>query len=1044
MFRQKLAGINPKGEPLSALEIFVNKIGNFLRGVFRLPARAPGDSALTQVDLLVDGLLAPTPGARGTGDLTASSMIGQVEDLKTFLSNRANSVDNSDSAKKGFVNRIADMVENQELATKIKTFGLYGLPLQAIDDISQKFPGLGPAASKLRKAIEAQVGLTNKMDERIDGTLNVFDSWLNKNPTKKITFDKLVAESTRSGIDPSNPQSKYKNDKVKFDAWVELNDQYESLGKDGQNIYKEMRDVYSSIYDQLKIIVGAKIDTAITDKTEATKMKKTAFKIMFDKASIEPYFPLARKGDYWMAYTAMNPDTNTTEPVYEAFESVTARRDRAAELDGDSRIVDPPTFYKNLNDIQFNNASPSGGLVKDILAIVEKQLPKNRTKQDQAAFNATKEELMELFIAGLPETSFARSMQKRGGEDARGLEGFNKDSFDVFRTKAYDMSRQIARMESSNEIRKIEAELREGYKKNGSKESTLLVLEELLERAKFSRSPPVDMKQRLAGNANRIAFLGTIGFNLSSAIVNASQIPLMMLPILQGKYSKTGNAFKSISFASGIIASSGFSRKLSRVDFKKDKVDVKGMPSIDNYFESDDQGNLTLRKDIDLSEMSEEKREFIENDLMALVKLAGDRGGLNRSLYYDTLGIEQAGRTRTIWDKANAYSAFSFHQIERYNRQVAMTATYQLELQRMEKNPTAEEKGMSLENRRAKAAEQAIYQSQEMNGGATLSTAPRIAQTGLGRVALMYKSYGIQMYYTMFKTLDTALKGESKEVRTAAKKQLFGIVLSSTLLAGVSGLPLIGALMAIANLFLDDEEDDAETILRKEIGEFAYKGPITALLGTDISSRISLSNLLFRDNPYNNDASDADLLLGIIGGPAWSVTQSFSRGIKDVHAGNIERGVEAMLPAAFRNIYKATYRYPRDEGILTRRGDVIHDDISTGGLFAQFVGFPPTDYTLKQEQNQQLKKIDRAVNERRTKLLKQFYVATRMGANTDDILEEMEKYNKRHPQHGINGESILRSMKMHYLSSAKMHNGVTLSPKNRAMLLDHMNEYDPF
>jgi len=995
----------------------------------------------------VDGLLAPTPGARGTGDLTASSMIGQVEDLKTFLSNRANSVDNSDSAKRGFVNIIADMVTNQELATKIKTFGLYGLPLQAIDDISQKFPGLGPAATKLRKAIESQAGLSNNMDVRIDATLNVFENWLSKNPTLKETYDSLVAESTRSGVDITKPRKDYNKDKDKLDKWDELQ---AMLPKNAQakkemlEIYEEMRDVYSSIYEQLKVIVGVKIDEAITDKTEATKMKKTAFKIMFDKASIEPYFPLARKGDYWMAYTAMNPETNTTEPVYEAFESVTARRDRAAELDGDSRIVDPPTFYKNLNDIQFNNASPSGGLVKDILAIVEKQLPKNRTKQDQAAFNATKEELMELFIAGLPETSFARSMQKRGGEDGQGLEGFNKDSFDVFRTKAYDMSRQVARMQSSNEIRKIEAELREGYKKNGREESTLLVLEELLERAKFSRSPPVDMKQRLAGNANRIAFLGTIGFNLSSAIVNASQIPLMMLPILQGKYSKTGNAFKSISFASGLIASSGVSRKVSRVDFAKGNVDVKGMPSLDNYFESDDQGNLILRKDKDLSKMSKEKREFIENDLMALVKLASARGALNRSLYYDTLGIEPAGRQRTIWDKANAYSAFSFHQIERYNRQVAMASTYQLELQRMEKNPTAEEKGMSLENQREKAAEQAIYQSQEMNGGATLSTAPRIAQTGLGRVALMYKSYGIQMYYTMFKTLDTALKGESKEVRTAAKKQLFGIVLSSTLLAGVSGLPLIGALMAIANLFLDDEEDDAETILRKEIGEFAYKGPITALIGTDISSRISLSNLLFRDNPYNNDASDADLLMGIIGGPAWSVGQSFSRGVTDVYAGNIERGVEAMLPAAFRNIYKATYRYPRDEGILTRRGDVIHDDISTGGLFAQFVGFPPTDYTLKQEQNQQLKKIDRAVNERRTKLLKQFYVATRMGANTDDILEEMEKYNKRHPQHGINGESILKSMRMHSLSSAKMHNGVTLSPKNRAMLLDHMNEYDPY
>ncbi len=169
--------------------------------------------------------------------------------------------------------------------------------------------------------------------------------------------------------------------------------------------------------------------------------------------------------------------------------------------------------------------------------------------------------------------------------------------------------------------------------------------------------------------------------------------------------------------------------------------------------------------------------------------------------------------------------------------------------------------------------------------------------------------------------------------------------------------------------------------------------------------------------------------------------QSFSRGVKDVNQGNIERGVEAMLPAAFRNVYKGAYRYPRDEGILTRRGDIIHDDISTGGLVSQVIGFPPTDYTLKQEQNQQLKKIDRAVNERRTKILKKFYVATRMGDDTDDLLEEIQKYNDRHPQHGITIDSLLRSMKMHYLSSAKMHNGVTLSPKNKSMLLDHMSDY---
>jgi hypothetical protein len=1045
VFRQKLAGINPKGQPLSALEIFVNKIGNFLRTVFRLPSRAPEGSALTQVDLLVDGILSPTPGTRSTGDLTASSMIGQVEDLTTFLSNRANSVDNSANAKEGYLNRIAEVIGDRELGSKVKRFGLFGLPLQAVTDIAAKFK-MGSTAVKLREIIESQVGETNNMDVRIDAVLKVFDSWINKNSTKVDTFNKLVYESTLDRVDPTKSISFYKGKTTEDGRDMqaihkELNKLLSSVGPDGKKVYEEMRDVYSKIYKDLEGVVGRKIDSIVNDKKEATKIKAKIYAELFGSEKIEPYFPLTRKGDKWLAYEAFNKRTNTTEKVYEAFETVSARDKRIAELKTDTRVKDNQTIqpYMNLDQVIKSNSGPSSGLMGEMLGVLQKNQSSKPTKQEQDAYNATREELISLFISGLPETSFAKSMQKR--ED---FLGFKEDSFDAFRTKAYDLSRQAIRLDYSNQIRGVEDQLRSDWKKGGSNENGLMVLNELLKRAEFSRNPPTGLSEQLAGNANRIAFLGTIGFNLSSAIVNLSQIPLMMLPILQGKYSKTGNGFSAISFASGIITSSGFSRKLSRVDMAQDKISASGAPSIDNYFEANKNGDLELRKDIDLSKMSDKKRKFIENDLKALVEEAGRRGGLNRSLYYDTLAIEQSGRKRSIWDTANAYSAFSFHQVERYNRQVAMTATYQLELQRMEKDPTAKESKLSLAEKRKLAAKQAIYQSQEMNGGATLSTAPRIAQQGIGRVALMYKSYGIQMYYTMFKTLDTALKGESAEVKKAARHQLYGIVLSSTLLAGASGLPLVGAVMAVANLFLDDEEDDAETILRKHIGEFAYKGPISSLLGTDISSRIGLSNLLFRDNPYNNDASDADLLLGIIGGPAWSVSQSFSRGIKDVNEGNLERGMEAMLPAAFRNVYKGLYRYPRDEGILTRRGDVIHDDISTGGLFSQIVGFPPTDYTLKQEQNQQVKKIDRAVNERRTKLLKKFYVATRMGDDTEDLIEDIVKYNNRHPQHAISTDSILRSLKMHYMSSAKMHNGVTLSPKNRAMLLDHMNEYDPF
>ena len=64
-----------------------------------------------------------------------------------------------------------------------------------------------------------------------------------------------------------------------------------------------------------------------------------------------------------------------------------------------------------------------------------------------------------------------------------------------------------------------------------------------------------------------------------------------------------------------------------------------------------------------------------------------------------------------------------------------------------------------------------------------------------------------------------------------------------------------------------------------------------------------------------------------------------------------------------------------------------------------------------------------------------------MGDNVDDILEDIYKFNDRHPQHGITAESVIRSMKMHALSSAKMHNGVTLTPKMRQILLENSDDF---
>ena len=157
--------------------------------------------------------------------------------------------------------------------------------------------------------------------------------------------------------------------------------------------------------------------------------------------------------------------------------------------------------------------------------------------------------------------------------------------------------------------------------------------------------------------------------------------------------------------------------------------------------------------------------------------------------------------------------------------------------------------------------------------------------------------------------------------------------------------------------------------------------------------------------------------------------------------GNTERGVESMMPAAFRNIYKGLYRYPRDEGILTRRGDPIVDDITAGGMLAQVIGFAPTEYTLKQEQNQALKRIDRVTNKKRTKILRQYYIDIRMGGDGADALERIRQFNKRHPNAAISYSTVKKSMKQHARTSATMHNGVTISRNMRGIAKEHVDAY---
>ncbi len=107
------------------------------------------------------------------------------------------------------------------------------------------------------------------------------------------------------------------------------------------------------------------------------------------------------------------------------------------------------------------------------------------------------------------------------------------------------------------------------------------------------------------------------------------------------------------------------------------------------------------------------------------------------------------------------------------------------------------------------------------------------------------------------------------------------------------------------------------------------------------------------------------------------------------------------------------------------------------------LGFPPTGYTFRQQQNSITKRIDIAVNKKRSFLNRKYYVALRMGDYSEmmQVYKDMLKFNKRHPEAMITPDSIQRSMKRHAETTENMHYGASFSTTYGAAIQDIRNAY---
>ena len=1098
-FQQKLALLPVAKDTRSVFQKIIDSIRRFLFGF-----QPNKESMLDRTDAVIAKILSPSRASLDEVGPVLSMAVtnGTVESMVKGASQASRIAAKAQQAKptREIYDSVMDAMYSLPKAGGFAAF--FGMNSRMMAQVGTGLFNL-PQFEQLHKLIGNQEGEIKKQTDIVKATAKRLGEWEKANPELVPTFNDLVNLSTIKGVDFRKPESEYKEDADKLKFYKENKSLYERLpGVKTQ--YNEVFTLYANILELMKQNLKTHVNEFVEDANTKQTLSNLIDQKLFDRATIDPYSPLTREGNYWLQYN-VGADA---DPVYQTFGSKGARQRFIEALrqepDVDDTSIKP---FENVNKFDFDALPPKSWIAQLVAAL---QAPKaDGTTTDPQVIN----QVVQLYIESVPESSFAKSLQTR-----KNREGYQSSVLQGMNIRAFDMARQAVNTKYTREIyslkRRLKEELRTRVVKANElrglpadhpavKEYTKLygpvdyklgktnvqrfseTTESLLNgtfawRAEQATNPTRNMFESLAVGANQLTFTGIMGVNASSAILQTAGLPMILLPFLAGKTSFS-RAFTDMTVATKLFSGSGLSRQVRTA--AGEVTDIKeayiGAPSIDNYYEVGEDGQYVgIKKGLELNDdpnnpfyvrtgkdgkptVSLTQKQFVE-DVQDVIKEADDRGLLNRTIHGEMIGLDISGqkdvkRSAQLWKDFNTFMSYPFQMGDRMQRQVTLISAYLTETDRLTNSPNKSkgEQNLTQEEIKQRAIQVAISDTEQTGGTNLLGQAAPIAQRNVGRVMMMFKSYGLTIYYHQIKLMADYINARyrgDEQAKRIARNQVAGTLASTAAMSGVAGLTLYGAVVGLLDLLFTDEEDETyDAYFRKNLGEEFYKGGVNyvmAQLGVpiDVSARIGLANLIISSNRYNFDRSVEESIVDALGGAAWSTARRVQRGMAKIGEGEYQRGIEDILPVSMSNMLKAG-RYA-SEGALTRRGDPITTDFNTGTIAAKFFGFAPAEYTKAQEIAQDLKRIDKAINRQRSALLKKLYVMQRVGdiQGMIEVRRDISEFNRKNARLGpkvpITEETIKRSMAQHMRTSEQMFNGVQLSPNVRDALKLFAEAYD--
>ena len=894
---------------------------------------------------------------------------------------------------------------------------VWGLGLDQINDyvqsyVKKKGPDYALFAASFGRFTKIADKLEGEMRQFIDGiTAQIarMGDWRSSHPDLYEDMNTLVYGGTLGKVDLTKPKGTYAGKPAQLKEYERLEKVLKKLEPSGgAAIYRQMRAIYNRVFNGITQQVYDGVYSATQNADLATTIKNK-FTEQMKLRGLEGYAALTRSnGEYRIKYFLPKSDT----PYFETFENSAdwkARQQQLLTEDGVNK--DDMTPFLHGDTSVFDGIVPTS-FMGDLV----------QTLKNKGASDDVLAAVMELGVSVSPAQVVMERLAAR-----KETPGYTLDAFAAFQESVVGLQRKLINMKYSAQMSK-EVKDMEGTRSNVKTDPTVkLLVDEVRNRAAYAANP----NQNMLSNVLTTGTYGwTLGVNVSSAIVDMLSL-IVTGGYLSGKFGRRKAHAALVKAGRDILGMGTTADVETMVTQGLDGAALQEAMVTAGIKERD----VTRRRvvpsmlNIDFNNPEQAKKYGY---LKALVKKVQDHGHSER--FSDLEERAEFGESNVV-SKVAARMGFMMSTSERYKRETGLKAYYDLALAKEAKNG---DPNLATQEQMEKAADEAMEMSRLLNGGSTPVTGPGFQRDNFWRVAFMYRSFAFRQMYVQVKTLYDATLNDNDDVKKAARKFGSTVLLTSGALVGVQGMPLFGPVALLLNVlaspFVDDEEDEqfVQNMLRSNLDPLVYEGLPNALLNMNVSERGSLTDLLARDTNLPDDPSFAEIVAAHLGGPAFGSIERAWRGAGLIEQGEIQRGVESMIPVAMSNVLKSI-RFATDGAIETLRDDKVVE-ISPIAVVSQFMGFTPADYARTMEFKSVQAGVDRRIGERKSNLYAAAYTAFRMGdsAGLAQVMQKMNEFSRQYPEEAIRDRDFKQSMRARARNSAAMMGGTLPRESRRA------------